>query len=84
MHILEGRFKSQPSKFLTQWTRKKEKIKINISRKKKKDFRRRGRQRTRRLDGITDDGHESERTPGDGEGQETWRAAVHGVTESQT
>ena len=42
MHILEGRFKSQPSKFLTQWTRKKEKIKINISRKKKKRFQEKG------------------------------------------
>ena len=83
MHILEGRFKSQPSKFLTQWTRKKRKLK-STKQKKKKDFRRRGRQRTRRLDGITDDGHESERIPGDGEGQETWRAAVHGVKESQT
>ena len=29
-------------------------------------------------------GHEFEQTPGDGEGQEAWHAAVHGVTESQT
>ena len=28
--------------------------------------------------------HEFEQTPGDGEGQEAWRAAVHGVTKSQT
>ena len=29
-------------------------------------------------------GHESEQVPGDGEGREAWRAAVHGVTESDT
>ena len=30
------------------------------------------------------DGHEFEQAPGDGKGQETWCAAVHGVTKSQT
>ena len=34
------------------------------------------------LDGITN-GQEFEQTLGDGEGQETWHAAVHGVTKSQ-
>ena len=29
-------------------------------------------------------GHEFEQTPGDSGGQGAWRAAVHGVTESQT
>ena len=29
-------------------------------------------------------GRESEQVPGDGEGREAWRAAVHGVTKSQT
>ena len=29
-------------------------------------------------------GHEFERVRGDGEGQEAWHAAVHGVTETQT
>ena len=29
-------------------------------------------------------GHESEQTPGDSEGQGTWHAAVHGVTKSRT
>ena len=29
-------------------------------------------------------GHESEQTPGDGEGQVAWHAAVHGVAKSQT
>ena len=29
-------------------------------------------------------GHEFEQTPGDGEGQEAWRAAVQGVPKSQT
>ena len=29
-------------------------------------------------------GHEFEQTLGDGEGREAWRAAVHGVTKSQT
>ena len=29
-------------------------------------------------------GHECEPTPEEGEGQEAWRAAVHGVTKSQT
>ena len=29
-------------------------------------------------------GHESERTPGDGDGREAWRAAAHRVTESRT
>ena len=28
-------------------------------------------------------GHEFELTPGDGKGQETWRAAVHGVAKSR-
>ena len=30
------------------------------------------------------DGCESERTPGDGDGHETWHAAIHGITKSQT
>ena len=30
------------------------------------------------------DGHESEQTPGDSDGQGAWRAAVHGVAKSQT
>ena len=29
-------------------------------------------------------GHELEQTPGDGEGQEAWHAAVHGVAKSWT
>ena len=29
-------------------------------------------------------GHEFEQTPGDNEGQEAWRAAVHAVGKSQT
>ena len=29
-------------------------------------------------------GHEFEQTPGDGEGQEAWHAAVHGVPKSRT
>ena len=29
-------------------------------------------------------GHEFEQTPGVGDGQGSWRAAVHGVTKSQT
>ena len=35
------------------------------------------------LDGITN-GHEFEQALGGGEGQEDWRAAVHGVTKNQT
>ena len=47
--------------------------------------RRRGRQKKRWLDGITDsiNGHEFEQAPGDGEGQGSLGAAVHGVTKSQ-
>ena len=30
------------------------------------------------------DGHEFEQAPGDGDGQEAWRAAVHAVTKSGT
>ena len=30
------------------------------------------------------DGHEFEQAPGEGEGQEVWHAAVHGVAESDT
>ena len=30
------------------------------------------------------DGHELEQAPGDGEGQEAWCAAVHGVAKSWT
>ena len=30
------------------------------------------------------DGHEFEQALGDGDGQEAWRAAVHGVTKSRT
>ena len=29
------------------------------------------------------DGHESEKAPGVGDGQETWSAAVHGVAKSR-
>ena len=29
-------------------------------------------------------GHEFEQTPGVGDGQEAWRAAIHGVTKSGT
>ena len=29
-------------------------------------------------------GHEFVQAPGDGEGQEAWQVAVHGVTKSQT
>ena len=45
----------------------------------------RGQQWMRWLDGITSSMDiESEQTPGDGEGQDAWRAVVHGVTKSQT
>ena len=30
------------------------------------------------------DGHEFEQTPGVGDGQGAWRAAIHGVAKSQT
>ena len=30
------------------------------------------------------EGHEFEQTPGDGEGQEAWRAALHGVAKGWT
>ena len=44
--------------------------------------RRRGRQRIRWLDGITDfDGHEFEQALGVGDDREACRAAVHGFTE---
>ena len=48
--------------------------------------RRRGQQRTRWLGGITDsmDMNLSKLQVGDGEGQGSWRATVHGVTKSQT
>ena len=46
--------------------------------------RRRGRQRMRQLDDITDSMDEFESTPGVGDGQGAWRAAVHRVTKSQT
>ena len=29
-------------------------------------------------------GHEFEQTPGDSEGPEAWRSAVHGIAKSQT
>ena len=46
---------------------------------------RRGRQRMRWLDGINGiNGHEFEWTPGVGDGQGAWCAAVHGVAKSQT
>ena len=46
--------------------------------------RRRGRQRLRWLDGITDSMDVSLRTPGVGDGQGDWCAAIHGVAESDT
>ena len=46
--------------------------------------RRRGRQRMRWLDGITDSMDMGLVGLGIGDEQETWRAAVHGVTESRT
>ena len=36
------------------------------------------------LDGITNSMDVFEQAPGDGEGQEAWRAAVRGVTKSWT
>ena len=45
--------------------------------------RRSGWQRMKWLDGIIDT-TDFEQTPGDSEGMEAWRAAVHWVTESQT
>ena len=38
----------------------------------------------KRLDDITDSMDEFESTPGVGDGQGAWRAAVHRVTKSQT
>ena len=46
--------------------------------------RRRGRQRMRWLDGITDPMNVFEQSPGVGDGRGGWRAAVHGVAKSQT
>ena len=46
--------------------------------------RRRGRQRMRWLDGITNSMDMFEITPGVVDGQETWPAAVQGVAKSQT
>ena len=46
--------------------------------------RRRGRQRMRWLDGITDSMHEFGWTPGVGDDREAWRAAIHGVAKSRT
>ena len=45
---------------------------------------RRGQQRTRWLDGITDSGHELEQTPGDGEGQGSLVCCSPWVAELET
>ena len=45
---------------------------------------RRGQQRMSWLDYIINSMDEFEQTLGDSEGQGTWQAAVHGLTESQT
>ena len=45
--------------------------------------RRKKQQRMRWLDGITNSMDEFEQTPGVGDGQGSWSAAVHDVTESQ-
>ena len=47
--------------------------------RKIEDKRRRGRQRMKELDGISDLMGEFERTPGDGEVQGIPAAAVHGI-----
>ena len=49
-----------------------------------KGGRKRGQQRMRWVDGITDDGREFESTPGYGDGQEAWHAVIHGVAKSRT
>ena len=46
--------------------------------------RRRGWQRMRWLDAITDSTDEFEQTPGDSEGQRAWCAVVYGAAKSQT
>ena len=46
--------------------------------------RRRGRQRMRWLDGISDPGHEFALTPGVGDDREAWCAAVYGGANSRT
>ena len=46
--------------------------------------RKRGRQRMRWLDGITDSMDMSLSKLGDSEGQEVWRAAIHGVAKNWT
>ena len=54
---------------------------------KTEDSRRRGQQRMRWLDGITDSRHEFEQTPGNGEGQGSlhpWSAADPRTAKSQT
>ena len=50
----------------------------------KNEGRRRGQQRTRRLDGITDSVNMSVSKLPEMRDKEVWRAAVHRVTKSQT
>ena len=78
-YSLEGLMLKQKLQYFGHLMQKTDSLEKTLMLRKIEGRRRRGQQRVRLLDGITD---EFEQVPGAGDGQETWCAAVHGVPKS--
>ena len=82
---LEGRMLKLKLQYFGHLIQKADSLKKTLMLEKVKGRRRRGRQRTRWLDGITDSIDKSlSKLQGMGKNREAWHATVHEVINSQT